>query len=190
MTELNGSLCGDEAIQELLATAEEDSQRGVNAIDAVLVDFPDDARLHFLKGSLLIGLRRFIEAHGALSRAVALSPDFHIARFQLGLFELTSGEADAAIATWAPLKRLPAEHSLSIFVRGLEDLIADRFEQCIAALREGIAANDENLPLNRDMELVIEKCETLIAARPPAREETEAPAAVSATSFLLRTLKD
>jgi len=35
-----------------------------------------------------------------------------------------------------------------------------------------------------------EQCETLLAARPPAREETEAPAAVSATSFLLRTLKD
>ena len=190
MMEASDDFCSDETMQQLLAAAGGDSQRGVEAIGGVLEEFPGDPRLHFLRGSLLIGLQRFIEAHAALSRAVELAPDYHIARFQLGLFELTSGEADAAMATWGPLKALPGGHPLATFARGLEALIADRFEQCIEALRAGIAANDENLPLNRDMELVIAQCEALIAARAPSREEVDRTDAVSATSFLLRSLKD
>jgi tetratricopeptide (TPR) repeat protein len=190
MTETSSGLCDDNTIQRILTAAQTDSQRGIEMIDALLGKFPDDPRLHFLRGSLLIEVQRFIQAHGALSRALAIAPDYHIARFQLGLFELTSGESDAASATWAPLKRLPRGNVLSIFVDGLEHLMADRFERCIASLREGIAANDENLPLNRDMELVIEQCEALIAARPPEREEANPADAISVTSFLLRGLKD
>jgi tetratricopeptide (TPR) repeat protein len=190
MTETSSVLCDDNAIQRVLAAAQTDSQHGVETIDALLGEFPDDPRLHFLRGSLLIEVQRFIEAHGALSRALAIAPDYHIARFQLGLFELTSGESEAASATWAPLKRLSRGDALSMFVDGLEHLMADRFERCIASLREGIAANDENLPLNSDMELVIEQCEALIAMRPPAREEADPADTVSMTSFLLRSLKD
>jgi predicted Zn-dependent protease len=82
-----------------------DMAQGANAaerIEALIVEFPDDARLHFLKGSSLIGEGRHIEGHQALTRAVALAPDFAIARFQLGLFQLTSGEADRALETWGP----------------------------------------------------------------------------------------
>jgi tetratricopeptide (TPR) repeat protein len=190
MTETQGVLCGDEAMRQVLVAAERDAQQGADIVDVMLADYPGDPRLHFLKGSLLIGLQRFIEAHGALSRAMALAPDYHIARFQLGLFELTSGEPDAALATWAPLRDLPPGHALATFAAGLEYLIADRFEACIAKLREGIAANDENQPLNRDMELVIAQCEQLLAARAPPREDANEPGAVSATSFLLRGLKD
>jgi len=190
MMEASGDLCADETMQQLLVTASEDSQRGVEAIAAALEEYPGDPRLHFLKGSLLIGLQRFIEAHGSLSRALEIAPDYHIARFQLGLFELTSGEADAAAATWKPLHALASVHPLATFARGLEALIADRFEQCIAMLREGIAANDENLPLNRDMELVIEQCQALLAAQAPPRDAGDRADAVSATSFLLRSLKD
>jgi hypothetical protein len=101
------------------------------------------------------------------------------------LFQLTSGEADSARATWAPLKQIlrPA-HYLSEFVTGLEALIGDRFTECIDALHRGIAANSENAPLNRDMELIVEKCAELLAQSPqPAPPEDVDE--VSVTSFLL-----
>jgi tetratricopeptide (TPR) repeat protein len=172
-------------MQRLLAQAEGDSLQGISAIDLALVDYPLDPRLHFFKGSLLIGLKRFIEAHDALSKSIEIAPDFALARFQLGFFELTSGEADAATETWQPLRALPAGHWMLHFVTGLEHLIADRFQACIAALQAGIAINTENLPLNRDMELIIEKCRELLAAK--VDEPTADEAEVSATSLLLRS---
>lgn len=187
MTNETSPFCDDARMQAIVAATEADSQRGVEAIDRALAEWPEDPRLHFLRGSLLIGLRRFIEAHAALAVAVRLAPEFHIARFQLGFFELTSGEADAARASWAPLAQaLPPDHYLARFVAGLEALIADRFADAIAALRQGIAANIENPPLNTDMALIIEKCEELLAQQPEA-ERQEASDAVSATSFLLGT---
>lgn len=179
------NLCDEAVMQRLLAAAGEDSGQGVAAIDAALADHPSDPRLHFLKGSLLIGLKRFVEAHDALARAVEIAPDFALARFQLGFFELTSGEAEAARETWRPLRALPAGHWLLSFVTGLEHLIADRFAECIAALREGIGANAENPPLNHDMALIVARCEELLAAQAGAEAAPET-AEVSATSLLLR----
>lgn len=174
----------DATIRDILRPSGEDAALSLAAIDEALRDHPDDARLHFLKGSLLIGLKRFIAAHQALTRAVELDPGYHLARFQLGFFELTSGEAETALATLAALKALPEDHWLRCFADGLEHLAADRFGPCIARLRAGIATNHENPALNADMELIVAACERLVAGEPepepaPAREE------VSATSLLL-----
>jgi tetratricopeptide (TPR) repeat protein len=153
----------------------------VSRIETLLLAYPDDARLHFLRGSILIGEKRFIEAHQSLSRAVALAPDFAIARFQLGFFQLTSGEADAALETWGRLDRLPDAHYLRKFVDGLRCLVRDDFTGAIGALSEGIALNHENPPLSRDMTLLIEKCREHIAQR---GEQDGEP--ISATALLLR----
>ncbi|MEP9403189.1 hypothetical protein [Sphingomonas sp. VNH70] len=171
--------CSDEAIETLLAAARGGTGEELALVDRLLAEFPDDARLHFLRGSFLAGGGRAIEAHGSLSRAVALAPDFALARFQLGFFELTSGEAGRALATWQPLTALPEAHYLAQFVGGLTHLIHDRFAEAQAALAAGIAANGENPPLNRDMQLIIDECRK-IAAPDPAPVE-----AASATSFLL-----
>lgn len=181
-TGLNG-LAPDELIQNVIATAATDSVAGITAAEAALSNYPDDARLHFLNGSLLIGEKRFIAAHVALTSAVELDQDFHLARFQLGFFELTSGEAVAAQRTWLPLKALPTAHYLHRFVEGLEHLIADRFSDCIAALSDGIEANHENLPLNADMRLIIERCNGLLGGSKASKQAEDDE--VSATSLLL-----
>jgi tetratricopeptide (TPR) repeat protein len=181
MSETEASHCGDERIVQILEIASADTPAGIAEIDAALETFPDDARLHFLKGSLLIGEKRFIAAHTAMTKAVTLAPDFHLARFQLGFFELTSGEADTARQTWVPLLALPDDHFLRHFVSGLDHLVADRFDACIEALQEGIALNAENAPLNNDMQLIIERCRELGAGNLATCDEQ----AVSATSLLL-----
>lgn len=189
-------LCSDEELQSLLDTLRTDEGAALARASALIEGFPDDARLHFLRGSMLIGAGRHIEAHGALSRAVELAPEFHIARFQLGFFELTSGEAARAVQTWGPLEALSRTHYLRLFVIGLGHLIRDEFALAVAHLEEGMRANDENPALNRDMQLLIDQCAPLMtqsgSAASPGPEPVPLLAsgekAESATSFILRQL--
>ncbi|MBN8501790.1 MAG: hypothetical protein J0M19_11625 [Sphingomonadales bacterium] len=183
MTAEHKSQAPDDLVREVLGVADADTVAGISALEQALASYADDARLHFMYGSLLVSEKRFIAAHEALTRAVALDPDFHLARFQLGFFELTSGEAATAQRTWQPLKSLPGGHYLVCFVDGLEHLIADRFADCIAALSQGIAANQENLPLNGDMQLIIERSKAALGEGDSSGQPADD--VVSATSLLL-----
>jgi tetratricopeptide (TPR) repeat protein len=138
-------------------------EEALKRASALIARFPDDARLHFLYGSMLAGLERHIEAHDALARAVALAPDFAIARFQLGLFLLTSGEPTRALETWGRLDALPNGHYLRYFVDGLRALTRDDFASVVQNLRKGIDVNTENPPLSRDMQLILDRCAPLLA---------------------------
>lgn len=151
------TLCDEARLGDLMAAIASDEGDDLALADRALAEFPDDARLHFLRGSLLAGIGRPIEALSALKAAVTLAPDFAIARFQLGFFQLTSGETVDALATWAPLALLPEGQYLRSFIAGLTYLIRDEFPLAIEHLRTGIAANDENPPLNRDMQLIIDR---------------------------------
>jgi hypothetical protein len=142
--------------------------------------YPSDARLHFLRGSLLAGLQRYGEAREAMQAATTLSPDFILARFQLGFLEFTSGDAAAASATWAALRNLPERAPLRLFVDGLEALAADQFDEATALLAAGIAENTTIQPLNADMQLIID---TIRQAHPGPEQGDKA---VSATHLLLQ----
>lgn len=153
-------LCSDGEIDDLVARLERgDGDR--QAIERYLSVYPEDPRLHFMLGSVLAEQGDAASAHGALERAVELAPEFHIARYQLGFFELTSGQADEALSTWGPLLRLPEDHYLRKFVEGLTYLIRDEFEPALAKMREGMALNRENGPLNNDIRLLMSQVETL-----------------------------
>ena len=191
---MDQQMCTDKDMQALLSVLQSDSQAALERADLLLKSFPRDARLHFLRGSILVGAGRPIEAYSALSRAVDIAPDFAIARFQLGFFQLTSGEANNAVATWAPLERLEDGHYLKLFVEGLRHLIADDFDAAFRLLARGMEANTENPPLNRDMQLLIDRCRQVGAvkeAKPEAEVaegEGDSEESVSATSFLLGQL--
>lgn len=174
-------LCSDDQLQNLAASLQADPDNDLQQCDRLLEDYPEDARLHFLRGSILAGIGRPIEAMPALRRAVELAPDFAIARFQLGFFQLTSGEAAAALGTWGPLALLPGDHYLRHFVGGLTHLIRDEFDDAIEQLRAGIAANNENEPLNNDMSLIVGQVDQLVQGDDGPAEGGEA----SATSLLL-----
>lgn len=156
-------LCDEAALQDLLTAMRSAPNDQVERIDQLLTQFPEDARLHFLRGSTLAGVGRYIEAHQSLNRAVQLAPDFAIARFQLGFFQLTSGETANALDTWGRLDGLPEGHYLRKFVDGLRCLIRDEFAGVIQNLSEGIVLNTENPPLNNDMQLIIDRCRPLAA---------------------------
>lgn len=176
-------LCPEEDLEQLMGAMRSDEGNELQCADQLVALHPDDARLHFLRGSILAGIGRSIEALPALRQAVELAPDFHIARFQLGFFQLTSGEAASALGTWGPLALLPSDHYLRCFVAGLTHLIRDEFEHAGVQLRAGITANEENPPLNRDMQLILNQLEALVAGSAPADSEPEHSA--SAASMLL-----
>jgi len=172
------TLCDETRLADLMAAIASNDADDLALIDRALADFPQDPRLHFLRGSVLAGIGRPIEALAALKTAVDQAPDFAIARFQLGFFQLTSGEAADALSTWGPLALLPDGHYLRAFVAGLTYLIRDEFPQAMEQLRIGIAANEENAPLNRDIQLIIDRIgEIGVEAR---GDDTQ-----SATSLLL-----
>lgn len=174
-------LCGDDDMASLVKSLQNEGTNDLAQVDEALARYPDDPRLHFMRGSIQAARQQPIEAHSALARAVQLAPDFHIARYQLGFFELTSGEIDRALSTWAPLLRLPADFYLRKFVEGLIHLVRDEFDDALAAMREGISLNTENEPLNNDIRLLMRECEQL----PHDGGEGGEPNDRSATSFFL-----
>ncbi|MFI4973107.1 MAG: tetratricopeptide repeat protein [Caulobacterales bacterium] len=171
--------CPPNLLSDAVAVVSRDELQGLRRIDALLRDYPQDARLHFLRGSLLASQQRYADAHEAMAESVKLAPAFWVARYQLGFLELTSGDAPAAEATWAQFSTLPDDYYLSLFVRGLHHLIRDDFPETIHCLREGIARNVDNPAMNRDMQLIIDALEP--GGSTPAEGEL-----ISATHLLLR----
>jgi tetratricopeptide (TPR) repeat protein len=173
-------LCDDDSLKGLIQAMQSAPDGQIAKIEALLSDYPEDARLYLLHGSALVGDGRLIEGHRSLSKAVEIEPDFAIARFQLGLFQLTSGEAGNALSTWGRLDGLPDGHYLRKFVDGLRCLIRDDFQGAISNLREGIPLNTENLPLNKDMQMLIDRCLPMLQGGQDGADRS-----VSETSLIL-----
>jgi len=125
----------------------------------------------FMLGSEYAQLGLIDDAKASMARAVEVGPDLVIARFQLGMLHVTSGEVDAARAAWAPLAGLSADHPqayLATFHKGMLHLVADEFDDAVASLGAGLAQNLENEALNNDMRRVIDAIEHLPGRSPQA----------------------
>lgn len=171
--------CPADQLTQALEAIKHDDSRGLAILDDLLRTYDGDPRLHFLRGSLLASEQRYGEAHQAMRRAVEIAPGFAIARFQLGLLELTSGDAQTASTTWRPLLGLEPTNALRTFVVGLTHMARDEFQPAIEALREGIRQNHENPILNKDMLMVIDTIQSHLAK--PAEEQE-----ISSTHLLLQ----
>lgn len=180
VNEAQAGLCPEEKLEALVSMVGEDETRGTYYLEDLLGEHPEDARLHFLKGSLLAGRQDYTSARASMRQAVDLAPDFEIARFQLGFLLLTCGEPHAAQEAWGPLHGLAPGNYLRIFVQGLCHLIRDEFDDAITALQDGIARNSENPAMNNDMQLIIGEVRRKLSAS----DEDVAP--VSSAHLLLQ----
>jgi tetratricopeptide (TPR) repeat protein len=147
-----------------------DASSALKVLEEAAAEHPSDTRLLLLLAAQLVHAQQLDRAEAVYSLALQLQPDFAIARFQLGLLQLSSGRPAIARLTWGPLEALGAEHPLRLFKTGLEHLSEDRFVEARRCLEEGIARNQENLPLNGDMRKVLER----IAAVAPASAQSSA----------------
>lgn len=173
-------LCTDDAIARLAAIASDDDQAGLAEADRLIRSHPDDPRLHFLKGSLLAALTQYEAGEAAMTQAVAIAPGYEIARFQLGLLQLSSGKPAAAETSLAPLTDLADDNPLKIFADGLMLLMRDQLAAAIDRLRAGIAANATYPPLDRDMQMLIDETQAKL-------DEARGEEPMSSTQQLLQT---
>ncbi len=166
--------CPDDLLADAIALAGDDETAAIVQIEALLGAYPADERLYFLGGSLLAAQARYEEARRAMARSIEIAPDYAIARFQLGLLELSSGDAAAADATLAPLAEADGEGALALFARGLRHLARDDLAQAAALLREGMRVNREHPLVSRDMQLIVERIEQGGEAEAEPAEEMSA----------------
>lgn len=173
-------LCPDDMLQQALALAENDDDAALARIAELIEEHPADPRLHFLGGSLLAGLARYDEARLAMGRSIEIAPEYAIARFQLGLLELSSGDAAAADATLQPLAEAGSDDALVLFARGLRHLARDDLALAADLLRQGISRNSDHPLVSRDMELIIARIED------GAKDAGEPAEEMSAAQMLLQ----
>lgn len=136
-----------------------DGQQAIAAVDEALRGSPGNAKLHFLRGSLFAEDGDYVKARADFRAATELAPDFAIARFQLGLLELCLGDSDQAKSVWAPLDQLEANDCLRLFKQGLCHIADERLQEGVEWLRAGQAVNQTFPPLNRDMQLLIDRAQ-------------------------------
>lgn len=92
----------------------------------------------FLLGSEYAARGEYEKAEASLANAVLLAPALHIARYQLGLLQFSSGRASVAMITWERLLDGPAPTCLAHFVRGYGALAADAYADARSHFQLGL----------------------------------------------------
>ncbi len=159
MTRPSGEFCPPDLLGQAIEIARADGADGAQAVAALITRYPRDPNLHFLLGSLLAGLQRYPEARQAMAKALDINPNYALARFQLGLLELTCADVAASEATLSPLNELASDDPLRLFAGGLRRLAHDQLTDAARLLKQGIALNTDNPPLNADMQLIVDAIE-------------------------------
>ncbi|MDH2239982.1 hypothetical protein N5K27_27165 [Pigmentiphaga sp. GD03639] len=168
-----GLLCDDQTLARILDAMRADSPDAREQLTNALKTWESDARLHFLLGSVMASDRDYAGAELEMIKAVGLSPETDIYRFQLGLLQLTCGSAEAARATLSPLAGFPgSQEGLKVFASGLMALLNDDMTVALDHLQRGVQLNTQHPELNHDIGLIVEK---LKAALPRQDQHESGP---------------
>ena len=75
----------------------------------------DDPRLVYLLAAEHAQLGMFERAIEGMAKAIALAPDLHIARLQLGLLYLSFNRIEETLSVWSALDALDDDEPLKLF---------------------------------------------------------------------------
>lgn len=152
----------DELVRIAVTATEEgrfdDAERSL--VQASQLD-PASAVPHFLLGANFAQVKQNDLAEASFIACLARAPGLAIARFQLGLLQLTNGRAAAAQATWEPLLASPERGFLECFTRGFVAILGGDKAGAQELIEEGIRLNVENPTLNKDMLGVLARLENV-----------------------------
>lgn len=137
---------------------------------------------HYLLAAEHMQLGMVDRAEEGFIRAVALAPDFPVARFQLGQLYLVKGDGASAKSTLAPLIDLAPGTALAAYAKGLIATVDEDLPGAIEALQAGLACEQDILPLAGDMQRLLAK---LMAPLEEGAFPTGVEAAVSAAPLYL-----
>jgi len=116
----------------------------------------EDPKARFLLAAEHAEIGMLEQAIVEMEQVVEFDPEFSIARFQLGLMHLTLDDPDAALLAWDALDALADDDPVKFFKKGLVHLIHHELAEAREALVAGIELNPVNLPLNYDMQRVVD----------------------------------
>ena len=119
--------------------------KAVTLLEEALSKSPTDSQLYYRLGVEYTKSGNYKRAMAAVTQAITLNPDLHIAVFLLGLIYLAQRQLDQAAQTWAPLVTLPKKDPLRWFSAMIQQYLAKNgYTHCI------------------DIERVLEEVEALI----------------------------
>lgn len=172
----------DALLREAIAASQRgDTEAALRLLASVTEVAPQAAIPHLLAGAELAQAGRYAEAEAALARALLADAGLHIARYQLGLLQFTSGNVAMALLSWQPLLELGDGHALSLFVQGFAQLAQDSMSEAARLFHAGMDANTDNAPLNADIRLVLQRmADTVASGQAPAPAPAPAAAAAAA----------
>lgn len=133
--------CDQTVIDRISALMQTSDSQALAALDEAIAQWPSDTRLHLLRGAILGHQANHDEARQALSRAVALDPDFPMARFMLGQLEIQAGRPTDALVVLQPLAQHSQDDALRLFAAGLVDLLENRLSAAGQHLKAGLDAS-------------------------------------------------
>ena len=171
----------------LAASQSNDAHRALELFAQASQACPASGVPHFMAGSEFAALGEFEKAEAELASAVLLAPGLHIARYQLGLLQFSSGRAAAALVTWEPLFALDDTEPLGHFVCGFAALAQDDFQAAKSHFEDGLARNTANPALSSDIHKVLLGMRDAHARQPaasqPAAEADPAAAHVLVSNY-------
>ncbi len=170
-----GSLAEPDALLQagVQASQSGDVEKALDLFARASAAAPRSGLPHFLIGSEYAALGEIDKAEAALANAVLLAPEFHIARYQLGLLQFSSGRAAVALVTWTPLFALADNEALGHFVRGFAALAQDDFVTARSHFNTGLPLGHDNPALCSDIEKVLQGIRQAEARGPDATPAPE-----------------
>lgn len=150
------SLGADELLQLALhASRNGRHDRAIMLLQQVMQLQPDHATAQYFLAAEHAELGLYDRACDEMAHAIALAPDLHTARLQLGLLYLTCEKAEAAVTILQPLAVLDSGGALSLFAQGLLHLARHDLPACCRALEAGRALQSANPALDADIDKII-----------------------------------
>jgi tetratricopeptide (TPR) repeat protein len=141
----------------LQATTANDNGTALYYLKEAILRPDATAPVRFLLASLYAQLNLFDKAIPEMEAALALDPTMGVARFQLGLMQLTAGNTARAMEVLLPLADYGPAHYLAHFGAGLRLLIQDELEAAVQCLAKGISLNKDVVAMNDDMRKIIDR---------------------------------
>jgi tetratricopeptide (TPR) repeat protein len=151
--------------QGLAASQAGQSEQAIGCWQRASVLLPHAGMPHFLIASEYAAQGHVAQAEAAFANAVLLAPTLSLARYQLGLLQMSVDRMPTALVIWQPLLEVaegdPMGPALAQFVRGHAALAQNNLSQAIEFFHAGIALNTTHLPVSDDIRLLIQRIQTI-----------------------------
>lgn len=155
MSDQNQSSSSASLRQALDASAQGDSAAAVALFQQAINEDPASAVPQFLLGSEYAASGENALAEEHFSLAVLLRPEWHVARYQLGLLQFTDGRVPAALLTWTPLQGLEDSSPFPHWIQGFAALVRDDFDAARGCFQSGLDRNLDNPAMSLDIQRVL-----------------------------------